>query len=235
MANKQTRLGLAFATVMAVLIANSASAQVGPATPGPTGAPKVGPSMAVPGRTPPIGGPVVLEPPTTTPPPVPRGAREALQGQVVREVGQRRTFTQRCPRSEPGHYSRFASITGRLQKGSTLVVRGDCFGNDATGLSLSVRRENGVTSFFLPNIDDGSNNFGWATFGLFSSSWTPAQILFPVIYNPDPNAQPIIPPLVVRLELRAKNGVHFRADLSQQDIDTLNSGGTLSNPQTSSR
>jgi hypothetical protein len=233
MANRQTRLGLALATVMVVLIANSASAQGGPATPGPTGAPRVNPPIIAPPITPPIGGPVVLGPPTTTPPPVPRGAREALQGQVVREVGQRKTLNLRCPPSEPGRYSRFGTITGTLQKRSTLVMTGECFGSEAVHLSFVVHVNQSAVSFFLPNSEDGSNNLGWATFGLHSSSWTPTQILFPVIYNPDPDAQPIVPPKVVRLELRAKNGVNFRADLTQQQIDMLNAGGTLTNPRTS--
>jgi hypothetical protein len=79
----------------------------------------------------------------------------------------------------------------------------------------------------LPNENDGSTNPGFATFGLRSSLWTPTKIEFPVIYAPDPSMQPIVPPKVVGLELRAKNGVNFRVDLSQQDIDTLNAGGTL--------
>jgi hypothetical protein len=230
MASRTLRFELTLTFMIPALLGTLAQAQGGPALPGPSGAPKIGPPIDVPGRTPPIGGPVVLEPPSTNPPAVPRDAREPLQGQVARGLGPRRTFTQRCPPSEPGQYSRFGTITGRLQKGSTLVMTGECFGSQAVSLSFVVYVNQGASSFFMPNENDGSANPGFATFGLHSSRWTPTTIEFPVIYSPDPSQQPIVPPKVVRLELRTKNGVNFRASLSQQDIDTLNSGGTLTNP-----
>jgi hypothetical protein len=230
MLNKQTLKGLALATVMVVFIANSASAQGGPAMPGPTGAPRVNPPIIAPPITPPIGGPVVLGPPTTIPPPVPRGAREALQGQVVREVGQRKTLNLRCPPSEPGEFTRFATISGRLQKGSTLTITGSCFGTQVVELYLCVQANASATSYFLPNPDNLSDQVGWATFGLKSLSRTPTRLAFPVTYNPDPAQHPISQPKVVRLELLGKNRVNFRASLSQPDIDTLVAGGTITNP-----
>ena len=205
-------------------------AQGGPARPGPTGAPSVSPPTVLNPRTPPIGGPVVLEPPTTAPPPVPRGAREAIQGQVVTDIAGRRTLTLRSSPSETEGYRRFATITGKLQKGSTLVITGDCFGAEATFLSLSVAFGSSAGPYFLPNPSDASGNFEWQTLGLVSSTWTQTRIEFPVIYNPDPAAQPLMPPNKLALIIHRTNGIYFRAVLTQQDIDTLNAGGTLTSP-----
>jgi hypothetical protein len=200
---------------------------------GPTGAPKSGPSIVVPSTTPPIGGPVVLEPPSPQVPTVPRDAREPLQGQVAREIGRRAiNLNSSCIRSPSETFRPFASISGRLQKGAVLTLTGACFGTRAKGLMLVVQASSGATSFFLPSGDDGSSLPGWATFGLLSSSWTPNRLQFPVIYAPDPAQQPIAPPRVVRLEFSADNGIRFAAVLTQHDIDALNSGATLTNPPT---
>jgi hypothetical protein len=219
----------AFALLLSAITAvQSTHAQVGP-----TGAPKAGPSIVVPLSTPPIGGPVVLEPTGPQVPTVPRGAREPPQGQIARDVSRAAlNLDSSCMRSPSETVRRFATISGRLQKGSTLTMTGRCFGTRSSGLSLVVQAGSSATSFFLPNPDDASGRPGWATFGLLSSNWTPNNLQFPVIYAPDPAQQPIAPPRIVRLEINTGAGLRFRADLTQRDIDALNSGTTLTNPPT---
>jgi hypothetical protein len=237
MTNKRLYLKLASLSFTVALISPMALAQGGSAMPGPTGAPKTAPPIILSPRMPPLGGPVVLEQPTTSPPPVPRGAREALQGRVAFKKVQRRTRYQMCAPLGTGIYQPFATITGKIEKGSTLEVTVNCYGAhpDTFGLML-VSGTQGRT-IFLSEPDDPSYNPNWPDLSLLGSPSTPTIFKLPIVGSVDPNVQPVIPPKAVILEVGATNGasnyLHFRAILTQQNIDTLNSGGTIINPPAS--
>lgn len=237
MANKLSQMAIRLSCLVALGCAGTAAAQGGPAMPGPTGAPKVGPTIVVPERTPPIGGPVVLEPPTMNPPRLPLGARDALQGRVKYKSVPQRTQYQMCAPLETSVYRPVATITGKIQKGSTLEVTVDCYGARPDNFGLMLVSGTQGRAIFLGEPDNPSYNPNWRDLSLLGSPSTPTIFKLPIIGSVDPNVQPVIPPKAVILEVGATNGtsnyLHFRAILTQQNIDTLNSGGTIINPPAS--
>jgi hypothetical protein len=229
-------VNLSLATLAAVSFTSHALAQGSPAMPGPTGAPKVTPSIVVPGNTPPIGGPVVLQTPTTTPPPVPRGAREALQGQATREVGPRLgNVVPRCqltkPRDFPGVIRSFASIQGAIEGNlredinSKLTITGTatCFGTTAPvlgGLRVRLVRGDGREEpFFRPLGRLGNSD-------LVVRTWSSTKIEFTVPPLLSPTSLPLVGADTLRLDLITSYGV-YRTILTQADINKLDRDGNL--------
>jgi hypothetical protein len=234
MSNKRLYLKLASLSFTVALINPVALAQGGSMTPGPTGAPKTAPPIILSPRTPPLGGPVVLEPPTTNPPRLPRGARDALQGRVAFKKVQRRTQYQMCSPLRTSIYQSFATIAGKIETGSTLEVTVNCFGAHPDTYGLMLVSDTQGRTIFLFDLDDPSYNPNWPNLSLLGSTSTPTIFKLPIVGSLDPSVQPVIPPKTVELTVGATNGasnyLHFRAVLTQQDIDTLNAGGTLTNP-----
>jgi hypothetical protein len=234
MSNKRLYLKLASLSSTVALISPVALAQSGSVMPGPTGAPKTAPPIILSPRTPPLGGPVVLEPPTTNPPRLPRGARDALQGRVALKKVPQRTRYQTCAPLETSIYRPFATITGKIQKGSTLEVTVDCYGALPDTFGLMLVSGSQWRTMFLIDPEEPSSNSNWQAFSFLGSPSAPTVFKLPISGSVDPTVQPVIPPKTVILDVGATSNVssylHFRAILTQQNIDTLNSGGTLTNP-----
>jgi hypothetical protein len=233
-------LSIYLVSVAAALSASLAAAQGGPAMPGPTGAPKVSPPIVVPPRTPPTGRPLAIEPPTpATSPPVPRGAREPLQGQVTREIGPRLgNIAPRCQltkaRDFPGLVRSFASVQGAVQGNlredinSTLTITGTntCFGSTAPilgGLRVRLMRGDGREEpFFRPLTRLGNSD-------LVVRTWSATRIELTVPQLVDPASLPLAATDKLRLDLITSYGV-YRAILNPADVDKFQSDGTLTLP-----
>jgi hypothetical protein len=230
---------LSLATFVTVSLTGFAAAQGGPAMPGPTGAPKVAPPIVVPGNTPAVGGPVVLPPTRVTPAPVPLATREALQGQVTREVGPRlRNFVPRCqltkPRDFPGVVRSFASIQGTIEGNLredissklTITGTGTCFGTTAPvlgGLQVRLVRGDGREELFFRPLAALSNS------DLVIRNWSSNKIEFTVPPLMNQSSLPLTGADRLKLDLITSYGV-YRTILSQADIDKLDRDGSVAFP-----
>jgi hypothetical protein len=224
---------LSLATFVAVSLTSLAAAQGGPAMPGPTGAPKVAPPIVMPPRTPPIGGPVVLEPPVVTPPKVPKGAREPLQGQVVREVGSRSRFTGPCPSANSAAIKPFSAISGSIQAqtkppiapsyGADILFSAACFGEAPGSLSI----------YIAPTITQlGQDNRSVASIQT-PVFWSNNFVRFFVPSVPYSTLEFAAPAVIVFDIYRPTGTDSYRAILSRDAFMALQRGQAATNPPAS--
>jgi hypothetical protein len=210
-----------------LMCASLAFGQGGPDMRGPTGGPKVNPPIVLLPSTPPIGGPGVLPPPSTNPPPVPKGVREALQGQVVREVGpRRRTFASRCALQKAGEFRSFATIQGNLREeiNSKLTITGTCFGTQRPAIGgLMVRLQRGDAAperFFRPLPEFGNAD-------LYVQSWTPNKIELTVPQLINDASLPLALGDLLTFVLFTNDGPSHRVILTKGDVDKFQRDGIL--------
>jgi hypothetical protein len=192
------------------------------------GRPKT-PPISPPSTTPPIGNPVVLVPPQSAQPTVPRTAREALQGQVLREpVPNRRFIAPICAAPKAGEFRSFATLQGSLREeiSSRLVITGTCFGRSEPvfgGLLVRLVRGDGAPQpFFRPLGRLGNRD-------LVVRSWTATRIEFTVPQLIDPASLPLAPSDLLTFILITTNG-NFRAILTPADVEKLATDGSLTFP-----
>jgi hypothetical protein len=193
---------------------------------GPSVQPPKTPAIVVPSTTPSIGGPIVIGPPQSAQPTVPRTAREALQGQVLRErVPRLQNIVPICAALKPGEFRSFATLQGSLREeiSSRLVVTGTCFGKSEPvvgGLLVRLVRGDGAPQpFFRPLGRLGNKD-------LVVRSWTPTRIEFTVPQLIDPASLPLAPPDLLTFVLITTNGF-FRAILTPADVEKLTADGSL--------
>jgi hypothetical protein len=206
--------------------------------PGPTGAPKVGPSIVVPGRTPPIGGPMVLAPPTTNAPPASQKGREPSQRELTRQfVPPLHGVVQRCEGRGPGNWpgeprslaSLQATIAGSFRETTSyrLVLSGKCFGKLGLlmGLTVFIRRGDGT----IENLYQPTPSSVPSSSHLAIRSWTPTRIEFTVPTLLNEASLPLASTETLELELITANG-RYIATLSPADVDKFQRDGTLTLP-----
>lgn len=232
---------LSLGMIVATSLTGFAAAQGGPAMPGPTGAPKVTPPIVVPDNTPAVGGPVVLPPTPVSPPPVRRGAREALQGRVAREVAiPKLNLVPRCERTNStsfplGPVRSFASVQGTIQGNlreeinSRLVITGACFGDRNLepfgGLLVRLVRGDGTEVEFFKYTPRGFTSSSI----LEVKSWSWNRIEFTVAPLINKTSLPVAPSETLKFELLTLYG-RYVGILTQTDIDKLDRDGSVAFP-----
>jgi hypothetical protein len=127
-----------------------------------------------------------------------------------------------CFKSKPDEYRRFGTISGTMASNSIMTVTGSCFG---TQKSLFLVYTSATGQPVVPIYDSFA---GAIEEKVFTNAQLQIQVPQYTTVRP-----PLAPPKVLVLERKGINGINFRAVLTQQDVDTLQSGGTLSNPPVS--
>jgi hypothetical protein len=233
MAHTKSHLALVLAGLVALACVGNAVAQGGPAMPGPTGAPKITPPIALPPTTPPLGKPVVLDPTLTAPAPVPKGAREALQGRVAREVGSRTRLPQLCPVANSEVTRPFTAIVGRLEAiappplapkfGTDFYFLANCFEEVPGSLNVYVAPD--------PTQLDKNQRF------VFSSpnptTWSTQRVNFRVAALPYWSFEYEHPAVLVFEILRPNKSVAFRALITRPVFLQMQQGQVAPNPPSS--
>jgi hypothetical protein len=127
-----------------------------------------------------------------------------------------------CAKSKPDEFRGFSSISGTLASDSVITITGSCFGSQKSVFIVA----NSASSQPVQIIYD---SFAGVLPEIVATP-RQLQLQIPTYTTQRP---PLTPPKVLVLQRIGENGINFRAVLTQQDVDTLRAGGTLTNPPVS--
>lgn len=127
-----------------------------------------------------------------------------------------------CTKTKPDEFRRFSSISGTLASNSVITINGSCFGTQKSVFIVA----NSASSQPVALIYD---SFAGVLPEIVA---TPRQLQLQIPTYTTQRA-PLTPPKVLVLQRIGENGINFRAVLTQQDVDTLRAGGTITNPPVS--
>jgi hypothetical protein len=211
------------------LLGSLAVAQTAYPVEGPAGRRPKTPPISPPSTTPPVGNPVIIIPPLTPQTPVPPTARQAFEGQAIRE---RATALKTPPLVCRGGYVHiagerysFESMEGSLhrERSPKLIISGNCLGPRQTiadGLLATVRHSGGAEErlFVRPG--------GTGISDLAVQTWSPTRIEFLVPPLANPNILPLSPTDELWFHLKTSQGF-YAVKLTQADIDKFERDGIL--------